>query len=154
MISQNQLKHELSYAETFAIKRARKNGVAYHVIKLSDELRFKIIFKIDIKNPADLVKEYKLNNLCLCSKTAVDKVRNIVRLHEELSNAEEDVIEQAKQKGAGRAVIKMGARKEVVVFSRVSTRNKRGASLRYEVNGFPMLRDRLFDFIFESKGTL
>lgn len=145
MITTEKLEREINAANTRAYRRAKKNGVATHVIKISDEIKFSIKFMVDLADSNVLQREYRLNNDKLDPKKGISSVRNLVNLNEQLERAEQDAAEQAKRKGAGRVVIQLGQRSQLVVSTRVSSRNKNGATFRYEIDGSARTRDAIFN---------
>ena len=148
MISTEKLEREIHSANTRAYKRAKKNGIATHVIKISDEIKFSIKFRVDVDNTDVLMREYKLNEKKLDPRNGLANVRSLVNLHEQLERAEQDAAEQAKRKGAGRVVIQLGQRSQLIVSTRVSARNKNGATFRYEIDGSARTRDAIFNMYY------
>ena len=148
MITTEKLEREINAAHSRAYKRAKKNGSATHVIKISDEIKFTIKYRVDVDNTDVVLREYKLNDKKLDRQKCLANVRNLVNLHEQLQRAEKDAAEQAKRKGAGRVVIQLGQRSQLVVSTRVSARNKNGASFRYEIDGSARTRDAIFNMYY------
>lgn len=150
VISLDKFNEELEYGLDKTYRRAKKNGIAHHTIKLSPLHKLSIRYRVDRKNPSKFVSEFRLNHVEFNKEAAVNKAKDLINLTVKLAKAETEAAIQAKKKGAGRVVIQLGATKRIVVLSRVSARNQAGATFRYEMNGQPKQRESLFDFLHEN----
>lgn len=150
IISLQKFEKELDYGLNKTYKRARKNGIARHTIKLSSVHKFIIKFRIDRYNTKRILASFLLNDVEFTKDVAIAKAKDLIDLTVRLADAEIEAAMQAKKKGAGRVVIPLGSTKRIVVLSRVSTRNQAGATFRYEMDNKTMQRERLFDFFHEN----